>query len=458
RPTSRHPPLLLPIPPPAPLPSLCIPLRSTRPYPPLPLPLPPPLPPPPPTTTPNRRTPPSTTENFWCVWYPSRLPPLPLPPGACDCPPVLPHSAARVTRSFFEYGTYGILHTSSSTPSGGPHPLMFSKILGNTNLDNVLPPVSSTKRCNKNGVDSFPLSIPFSSASSIANPTNSSISAPENICSCSGIGTANTIPMLDFNCLRCACIIRAAPPYVSTFQGLAILSVSKCSRVRGMSSIDLAPPQTTLTGVRPSSVRSGLISCVFCTPRCTPPIPPVTNTSIPASFAAIIVPLTVVAPSTGSCCCCLLSNTAKSRVDAFTAFRPVFANRSKSPRESPTHILPSINATVAGTAWFLRITSSTAIAVSKFCGYGIPWLIIVDSSATTGSLFANASFTAGLTLTRLESPLVPTTFFPATIRPIPNALFPIILVSFLFLFLLCYLITFCVFVLIKKSYFISIFN
>jgi hypothetical protein len=34
----------------------------------------------------------------------------------------------------------------------------------------------------------------------------------------------------------------------------------------------------------------------------------------------------------------------------------------------------------------LYMMSSTAKAVSKFAGHGMPWVIIVDSKATTGSL------------------------------------------------------------------------
>ena len=44
------------------------------------------------------------------------------------------------------------------------------------------------------------------------------------------------------------------------------------------------------------SPKSALMSHVSATPRCTPPMPPVTNTPIPAKPAPIKVPLTVVAP------------------------------------------------------------------------------------------------------------------------------------------------------------------
>ena len=61
--------------------------------------------------------------------------------------------------------------------------------------------------------------------------------------------------------------------------------------------MDLAPAQTTHTGVRPSSVRSAETSSVASPPRCTPPMPPVTNTRTPARCASSIVHATVVAPS-----------------------------------------------------------------------------------------------------------------------------------------------------------------
>ena len=54
---------------------------------------------------------------------------------------------------------------------------------------------------------------------------------------------------------------------------------------------------------------------------------------------------------------------------------------------------PSIIPIVAGTTPRFEISFSTFKAVSTFLGYGIPWEIIVDSNATTGFLFFNASST-----------------------------------------------------------------
>ena len=68
--------------------------------------------------------------------------------------------------------------------------------------------------------------------------------------------------------------------------------VSSTSSVAGRSRIALAPAQTTAIGVRPSSIRSADTSNGA--PRCTPPMPPVANTRIPAWCATIIVPATVV--------------------------------------------------------------------------------------------------------------------------------------------------------------------
>ena len=72
--------------------------------------------------------------------------------------------------------------------------------------------------------------------------------------------------------------------------------VSKYSRVFGISRIDLTPAQMTPTGVFESSRRSAEMSKVYSAPRCTPPIPPVTNILIPARLARYIVPATVVEP------------------------------------------------------------------------------------------------------------------------------------------------------------------
>jgi len=58
----------------------------------------------------------------------------------------------------------------------------------------------------------------------------------------------------------------------------------------------LAPAQTTATGVCASSSRSALTSKLWSAPRCTPPMPPVAKTRMPASAQAARVAATVVPP------------------------------------------------------------------------------------------------------------------------------------------------------------------
>ncbi len=59
--------------------------------------------------------------------------------------------------------------------------------------------------------------------------------------------------------------------------------------------IDFGPEHTSSPGVRASSNRSALTS--GSSPGCTPPMPPVAATSMPAFAAAHTVALTVVAPN-----------------------------------------------------------------------------------------------------------------------------------------------------------------
>mmetsp|Transcript_7748 Transcript_7748/g.48069 ORF Transcript_7748/g.48069 Transcript_7748/m.48069 type:complete len:212 (+) Transcript_7748:634-1269(+) len=120
-------------------------------------------------------------------------------------------------------------------------------------------------------------------------------------------------------------------------------------------------------------------------------MPPVTNTSIPALWAKIMVPLTVVAPFF-----CLAMTKAKSLREVFTASCPIRARPFSCSSSRPMCGTPSRTAMVAGTAPFSRTTCSTCLAVSKFCGYGMPCVMMVDSRATTGMLCANACSTSWL--------------------------------------------------------------
>ena len=118
-------------------------------------------------------------------------------------------------------------------------------------------------------------------------------------------------------------------------------SVSSRSHVAGRSRIDFAPAQTTIIGVRASSARSADSSNGAS--RCTPPIPPVANTSIPAlarqrerrgDRRRAVEP---AAPS----------RPARSRAE--TLRTPSRArNRSSSSGSSPTVGVPCTTAVIAG--------------------------------------------------------------------------------------------------------------
>src|SRR5690242_18189088 len=53
-----------------------------------------------------------------------------------------------------------------------------------------------------------------------------------------------------------------------------------------------------------------------------------------------------------------------------------------------------MTAMVAGTASWSRMICSSACAVSSSCGCGMPWAMMVDSSATTGRFSALAPVTS----------------------------------------------------------------
>ena len=70
------------------------------------------------------------------------------------------------------------------------------------------------------------------------------------------------------------CPVVHAGYLVSTVKaGIGITSVSRYSRVRGMSKIDFAPAHTTAIGDLLNSVRSLEMSIVLSPPLCTPPMP-----------------------------------------------------------------------------------------------------------------------------------------------------------------------------------------
>ena len=55
---------------------------------------------------------------------------------------------------------------------------------------------------------------------------------------------------------------------------------------------------------------------------------------------------------------------------------------------------PALMAMVAGMAPAARTSASTARAVSRLAGKGMPWVMMVDSSATSGRRAAMASATS----------------------------------------------------------------
>ena len=120
--------------------------------------------------------------------------------------------------------------------------------------------------------------------------------------------------------------------------------VSSTSSVLPRSRIALAPAQTTITGVRDSSSKSAEISKLVSAPICTPPMPPVAKTEMPAKAAPIMVAATVV-PAVRFWA---MAN-AKSARETFMA-PLVLASASRSASVSPIFKRPSITAIVAGTA------------------------------------------------------------------------------------------------------------
>ena len=121
------------------------------------------------------------------------------------------------------------------------------------------------------------------------------------------------------------------------------------------------------------------MSKVSSAPRCTPPMPPVAKISMPASSAIYIVAATVVPAAPWRA-----ATAARSRRDALTTPPERRASRSSSSRVRPTLKRPLRTATVAGVAPWPRTAVSSISAVSRLAGYGMPWVMIVDSSATTG--------------------------------------------------------------------------
>jgi hypothetical protein len=85
---------------------------------------------------------------------------------------------------------------------------------------------------------------------------------------------------------------------------------------------------------------------------------------------------------------------------------------------SPTRGRPPSTAIVAGTAPRSRMICSTSVAIATFCGYGMPWLMIVLSSATTGRPSAIAVRTSSVTV-RAGWGVVSEFVIPCSLRTLP---------------------------------------
>jgi hypothetical protein len=123
----------------------------------------------------------------------------------------------------------------------------------------------------------------------------------------------------------------------------------------------LAPAEITAIGVFASAYRSCETSLP--SPRCTPPMPPVANTRMPAPAASTAVALTVVAALAARARC-----TARSVAPALAKLAPSAASRSSVSGSRPTWATPSTIAIVAGVAPPSATASSSACATSRLAG------------------------------------------------------------------------------------------
>ena len=117
-------------------------------------------------------------------------------------------------------------------------------------------------------------------------------------------------------------------------------------------------------------------------------MPPVAKTSMPARRAQIIVAATVVAPVQPSA-----ERDGEVGAGELADVLAAAARRARSGSR-PTWMRPALMAMVAGAAPAARTSASTARAVSRLAGKGMPWVMMVDSSATSGRRAAMASATS----------------------------------------------------------------
>ena len=135
--------------------------------------------------------------------------------------------------------------------------------------------------------------------------------------------------------------------------------------MRARSRKDFAPAQTVTTGWEASASRSAETSPLTSTPRCTPPMPPVANTEIPARAASATEAETVVTPMSHFCA----AATARSRS---ATLRVPSRTRASSSSVRPTRQVPSTTAVTAGTAPPCSTAALQRRSASALCGTGRP--------------------------------------------------------------------------------------
>ncbi len=208
---------------------------------------------------------------------------------------------------------------------------------------------------------------------------------------------------------------------------------SSASTVAGRSRMLFAPALITATGVRASIARSALTSGRSVHPRCTPPMPPVANTRMPAAPHAASVAATVVPPLARCAAAAPRSRVLSLRA----AVSP--PRRTSSSRVSPTCRRPSSMPTVAGTAPAARTVDSSSTLSARFAGSdasqpsmpagagmgarGSPCVSTAVSRATTARPSRTAASTSGATRNAGFTSGAPAIRQPRRVRTTPPSRF-----------------------------------
>ena len=124
--------------------------------------------------------------------------------------------------------------------------------------------------------------------------------------------------------------------------------------------------------------------------RCTPPMPPVAKTWMPAMFARIIVVATVVAPV--SFCATTIGKSRRLTLSTPFASHMRTSSSSVRPREAAVDDRHRRRNRALLADDLLHLAGGL-----RFSGYGMPWLRMVLSSATTGLPVRTASSISGVT-------------------------------------------------------------